>query len=306
VGAHYAVSSLFEDYGEQARTYCYAVERQDYRSSQAGATKLAAGRIRVVSEITREEAHLSFGVLHFGDHNLSGGVREFQGDELYEAMLQEVTEAFTHADLPEVLRLLDKHFLELRYSLRSLFRDEQRKILGLILDSTLAEAEAGYRQIYERRAPLMRFLTELGVPLPRAFHTAAEVVLNSDLRRAFLEETPDPERVRALLEEARTRGVELDTAGLAYVLKQTIERLAERFRTEPAQLSFLESLEGVAGLVHTLPFEVDLWKAQNAYYGLLQAVYPEFRHRAEQGEESAQTWVSRFVSLGEALGVGVT
>ena len=70
----------------QARIFCYTVDREDFRLSEAGNAKLAVGRIRMTSEITRNSATLSFAVLHFGDHNLCGGVREFQGEEAYEAM----------------------------------------------------------------------------------------------------------------------------------------------------------------------------------------------------------------------------
>jgi alpha-amylase/alpha-mannosidase (GH57 family) len=303
VGAHYAVSSLFESYPERERIYCYTVDREDYLRSESGETKLALGRARIASDITRESALFSLGVVHFGGHNLNGGVRQFRGEKAYEALVLEVTDAFAKADFAGVVRLLDKHFLELTYSLRSLFRDEQRRILNLIMESTLAQAEAISRQLYEHHAPLMRFLADLDTPLPKAFHTAAEVVLNSDLRRAFQEEAPDLDRVRSLLQEAKAWGVQLDAAGLSYTLKQTIERLAERFREQFVELPLLQRLQVVVGLARSLSFEVDLWKAQNVYYELLRSTYPEYRARGVQGEETAQAWVDQFITLGEKLGV---
>src|ERR1051325_3458277 len=71
------------------------------------------------------------------------------------------------------------------YSLRSIFHDDQRKILGIIMKSTLSEAEAVYRQLYETHAPMMRFVSDLRAPLPKAFSMAAEFALNSSLRAAF-------------------------------------------------------------------------------------------------------------------------
>ena len=41
---------------------------------------------------------------------------------------------------------MDRRFGESNYSLRSLFRDEQRKVLEQILTASLGEAEALYRQ----------------------------------------------------------------------------------------------------------------------------------------------------------------
>jgi len=305
VAAHYAVTSLFEPYGERAEVYCYDVERDDYQMVETGTTRLALGRARVTSKITWESALLSFGALQFGDHNLSGGVRAFRGDRAYGAMVEQVTEAFSRGDLPDVIRLLDKHFLELTYSLKSLFRDEQRKIIHLIMESTLTEAEAVYRQLYEHHALLMRFLADLGVPLPRAFHAAAELILNLDLRRALEEEESDLDHIGGILEAAGAWQIQLDTAGLGYALQQTIERVADELRGRPTELSLLERLETVVSLARFLPFEVSLWKAQNMYYDMLQTVYREFRGRAEQGDEASQEWLHHFISLGDRLLVQV-
>src|SRR5574337_1135675 len=136
VDAHYAMSSLFEAYGEPAKVYCYTVDREEYRLAEAGRTKLTVGRIRVTCEITRETARLGFGVLHMGDHNLSCGIQAFRDQEADQAMAQELTETFARADFPEVIRLLDRHFGASTYSLKSLFRDEQRKVFNLILEWT--------------------------------------------------------------------------------------------------------------------------------------------------------------------------
>jgi hypothetical protein len=50
---------------------------------------------------------------------------------------------------------------------------------------------------------------------------------------------------------------------------------------------------------------LNLWKAQNNYYEILQTVYPEFRDRAEKGDENARTWVGLFTSLGDKLSIRV-
>lgn len=305
VGAHYVMSSLFNTYGEPAKAYCYSVDCEDHRIIEAGRTKLAVGRVRVTCGITRESARLSFGVLHMGDHNLNCGIRTFQDQEADHAMAQELAETFSRADLPEVIRLLDRHFGASIYSLKSLFLDEQRKVFHLILESTMAEAEASYRQLYEHHAPLMHFLSTLGMPLPKVFYAAAEIVLNTDLRRSFQEEAPDRDRIQALLTDARMWRVELDTSGLGYTLKQTIDRLAEEFRVQPADIPLLQRLEVMVSLARALPFEVDLWEVQNVYSELLQWAYPALRDKRDQGDAEAQEWVSHFVSLGEALGIVV-
>jgi hypothetical protein len=238
------------------------------------------GRAQITSRITRESGTFSFGVLHFGDHNLSAAVRPFHDDKAYAAMLAEARDAFLGADLPQALRILDKHFSGVAYSLRSLFRDEQRKIIGLILDSTLEEAEASLRQLYEHHAPLLRFLSDLGQPLPEVLRGTGEFVLNSQLKRAFAEERLDLERIRTLLKVAQREQARLDGAGLGFELQQNLERMAERLREVPEDAELAAGLDAAVGLARELPFEVSLWRVQNLYYEVLRgAQQAEAEHR---------------------------
>ena len=93
VGAHYAVSSLFEEYGEKTRIYCYDIGRMEYRSSRQGKLRVVLGQASVTSEITWESDQITFGVLHLADHSVIGGVRRFQEGEDYRALDQEVEKA---------------------------------------------------------------------------------------------------------------------------------------------------------------------------------------------------------------------
>jgi alpha-amylase/alpha-mannosidase (GH57 family) len=305
VGAHYAMSSLFQEYGQKTSIYCYTVDQDDYQSSEAGRAKLVAGRATVTSQITRESARFCFGVLHLGDHNLNCGVRGYQGQDAYQELVQEIMEPFGRADFAETIRILDKYFEESTFSLTSLFRDEQRKILDIILESTLADVEALYRQLYETNAPLMRFLKDSGTPPPKALYAAAEAVLNADLRRAFENEEFSPELVDTLLDESRSEGISLDQETLEYTLRGSLERMVERLVSSPMELEVLEKLNKALGMLRTLPFQVNLWKVQNIYYDVLQTVYLEFKAKADRGDERARQWLAHFAPLGEKLSIRV-
>jgi (1->4)-alpha-D-glucan 1-alpha-D-glucosylmutase len=306
VGAHYAVSSLFETYPPQARIFCYTADREDVQLFEAGKAKLLVGRGRITSEITHEAEVLTFGALHFGDHNVNGGVRKFQGETEYKALVQDLAGAFAKADFPDIIRLMDRGFGESTYSLGSLFRDEQRKIIRRVLQPTLAETEAVYRRLYEQHLPTMRFLAHMGVPLPRAFQTAAEFLFNTDLRWAMEDDEPNLEQIRTLFKEATGWKVTLDHPGLGYRFKKTIGRIAERFRLQPADLTVLQTFDAVIDLAQTLPFEVDLWQAQNVYAEALHNPCPQFLERASEGDAAAQTWLDHFATLGDKLGVQVS
>lgn len=301
VGGHYAICSLFESYDEDSHIYCYDVHREDWRNKLAGEARMAGGRARVTSQITLESADLYWGVVNFGGHNVSAGVRYFQGDEPYRKMLQEVGGAFDRADFAEVLKLLDDHFKGATYSLKQLFRDKQRKVLDQVLDDTLTEVSENYRRIFERHAPLMRFLKSLNIPQPKVLHSAAEFVLNTNLRKAFMAETLELDYINALLDEAKTSNVPLDGATLGYVLERTLERMGKKLGAVPTDQSLIAHLDAVVGLARSLPFEVDLWMVQNVYFSLLETVYKEYLGRAGQGDGEARDWVEKFTSLGDKL-----
>jgi alpha-amylase/alpha-mannosidase (GH57 family) len=306
VAAHYALRSLFEANPMERKVYCYEVDLEDSQIRESGKSKLAVGRVRVTSEITRESEAFVFGALHMGDHLMNAGVCPEAVCEDYDNLNRELIDSFNRGDYSDVLRTLDRRFGTSTYSLRSIFYDDQREILKKIMKSALGEAESVYRQIFETHAPMMRFVADLRVPLPRAFQMAAEFALNSNLRTAFESAANlDFARIRALLDEARAEGVALNEATLGFALKNTLKRLAERFAERSDEIELLKNLEAAAVLAKNLPFEVNVWSAQNVYYQMLQSVYPDYVKRASAGDASAAEWVGHFVALGENLSMKV-
>ena len=305
VAAHYAVSSLFDGTSPQRRVYAYDVELEVGDRRQSGDTTLLVGRARVISHITQESELVTFAVLHFGDHNLTGGIRRFAGETEFRTLRDGLLRAFSTADIAAVVRLL-ANFPEYTFSLKSLFGDRQRHILYRVLESSVGQAESAYRRLYEQNASLMRFLIEQDLPLPRAFRTAAEFVLNRDIRAAFAGPQLELDRARALLEEAEATGVQLESEGLSYVVEKAFERIAHDVLEHPRDIRRLATWAEMAALADSLPFEVNLWKTQNVFYELLNAVFPTMRERARHGDAEATRWVDLFSDIGARLSVAVT
>ncbi len=270
VAAHFAASSLFEDYEKQTEIYAFTVNLESYHVRESGRFRLVTGWGTFSSKITLESAALSFACVHLGDHNLFGGVRAFQGQGGYLKMDNDLEQAFSRADVAATLRKLDSNFVQQRYSLNTLFRDEQRKILDLILDATLEEAEASYRHLIDRHGPLMNFLAELGTPIPEAFQTAAKVVLSADLRDAMGEEELNLASIRSWLQTADRWHIELDREGLSYAVKQRLWDKVNLVHESPRDEECLARLQNVVEVALMLPFEVDLSLAQNVVFAMIR------------------------------------
>ena len=268
VAAHYAVSSLFETYPEEARLFCYDAKRQDLAAFDAGGSRLRMGRVSIVSRLTLAGLDASFAVLLTGNHDIHGGVRPSEGDGTYQDSARDLSAAFQRGDLAAVTRLIDAHFAPATFSLANLFRDEQHKVLDQILRDTRMAVRETYRAFFREHAPLMHFVSALRTPLPQDLRAIAQVVINADLREQLALEDPQPEQVRALLADAQAFGIELDREGLAFTLKRTVERLAAGLRDRPADAQTLDRLTRTLKLAREVPFEVDLRWTQNVYWEL--------------------------------------
>jgi alpha-amylase/alpha-mannosidase (GH57 family) len=304
VGAHYSISSLFAPYGERTDIFSYTVKRLDYHCRDAGKMRMALGQARFTSKVTQESEILTFWVVHFGDHNVAGGVQSFAALDGYQDLLESISDSFSRVDIPEVVRLLDRRFGDKTYSLRSLFRDEQRRILKSILAATLAEAETVYLQLYEHHAALMRFIASLGTPTPREFSGAIEYAINSLLRRACSGEELNGERIQNLLKEAQSSNIVLDKTTLEFSLRRKIESLTMRFAADPSSVERMQDLEAALRIVKQMPFPVDLWSSQNRVYAIQTGLYQRMRKKANRGgDPRAQSWVSHYVELSDLLSI---
>jgi alpha-amylase/alpha-mannosidase (GH57 family) len=302
VAAHYAISSLFEAYPEEAKVYSYSIRQEDRQLFTAGNARLAIGRIKVAFAVTQASDVLTYAVLYMGEHHLNCGVRFFQVPDEYATLVRETKAAFGRADFPELIRMMDKHFGQTNYSLKNLFRDEQYKVLNQILATTREEINNTYRLLTDRYAPLARFLNDIRVPPLNSLAPATEFVLNAELRKQFANGHLDAERVKSLLSEARTNHAVLETDALAFEVKKHLDRLSDELLKSPEDFDVLQRLTNSAALVQILPFGVNLWKPQNVYDQLVAKVLPEMKSR---GDEKSKTWADKFLTLGEQLGFHV-
>lgn len=273
VAGHYAISSLFENYPEKTRIYCYEAKRLRSALEAEGKMRLGTGCAHFQSEITTESAVLDFSVLHLGDHNVTAGVQP--ADHFSEQSQKKLTEAFAQADTAEVIRMLDQIYGKEIFSLRLLFRDEQRKIASLILKDSVNSAAAVFTSVFENQAPLIRFLNGLEIPVPAALKSTAEIALNNQLQLALDRPELDADAIHGLLREATASKIALDVTTLEYKFRKRIEHEAAAFAANPSDFDAVLRLLKLLDLIPSLPFSIVLWEAQNLVYRPLLTAYQQ-------------------------------
>jgi alpha-amylase/alpha-mannosidase (GH57 family) len=300
VAAHYAISSVFSSYADETRLFCYSVRRLAYDVFTSGRGRVVVGQAEVSSTITGEHDTMAFAVLHFGDQNITAAVKRFSIDEIdaYVGFLTSIGASVTRADFPDTVRLIDRYFGASAYSIKSLFTDEQRRILRMILNTTLLEVETSLITIYEDHASLLHFLSQSGLPKPPALTLAAGFAVNAGLRRALETDPIDAIRVRALLGLAHADQISLDTRLLGYIADQRMKRVMVSIYDQPFTLEPMESALLMARTLRELPFELNLWQAQNIWYDTLKIVLPLMD---DHPDEEQHRWTERFQELGRHL-----
>ncbi len=305
VGAHYAVSSLFNDYPEHMKIFNFTVETENYEKVKAGKITLATGKARIRSDFTWDEVKKSFAVLHLGDHNISGGLADFKSEETFSSMRQEVWSAFEQGDTTGIIRLMGKHFGMNNFSIWHLFRDEQRKVIHQILEFNHVGIEASYRKIYEDNNPVMNFLSSINIPIPKPIFLAVEHIINVDMKRAFEKEEVDMEKLKRLILESNRWGIHLDRAAIEYDVSLWVTSLMEKVVQDPMNPSLLVRITKALELLDPLSLNLNFWKAQNVYLSLMERLKGEMDEKAKKGDGSANEWMNAFNGLGEKLRIQV-
>ena len=272
VGAHYAVLSLFEEDRHPASIYCYEALPEDRKRLSAGRAQLRIGRARLTSRITRASRHIDYAVCHLGGHVINGGARVHGGDGAYDEMAAELAEAFEIADFGKVLATMERAFGTSRYSLSSLFADEQRRVVERVLASTVERLEGVLSALHHEQTPLLRFLGGHGIRPPRAISLPAEFVLYERVLQQIRAEKPEPGAIESLLDEARRDGVSVIDEPLAFEFESMLARVAGSCVGAHDPTEGLVRLSGLVGLLDRIELPVNLAPTQLVVWELLRSI----------------------------------
>ena len=309
VAAHYVISSLFFDYPQKSKViYSYNVEDVAYDRLVAGPGRLALGRCRLCSNLSGESADAIFAAFHFGDVNLAAGVYHYTTADTYQEMYTEVRAAFESGNVAETIRAIDKHFpAPYNYTFWHLFKEEQRRVINLILKDKYDQVEELLRTTYEGNYWMMTFLKSVNNPIPRPFHSLAEAAVNLGLWKVF-NGAFDMEHLGRLVKEAEAWSISIDRDGLQLWAGLWINEEMKKPEKAPqdAESSLLmERIGDVLQVLSGLSLDLDLWRAQNIYFNMRRTVFQEAQERATQGDEDAGRWVLAFNGLGAQLRIKV-
>ena len=296
VGMHYAVASIFEDDPESLPVFNYIAQSDYLERREAGIQRLALGNTRVKSRVTLSERQFSFAVLYLGQHNIIGNISIDMSEEQFREMSEKLLEAFQESNLGLIISLTMQYFGPNKYNLWYLFKDEKRKVLNMIMERSLGQVETSFRRIYNRDYQLINSLKTDNIPIPNAYRTTLQYVLNADLRNTLLDRQIDLEELGRIAGEFDKWDLTLDDSlYLEQHASEMIIKALRRIRKNPEDHGRLQRLNTFFTYLDTFGMKPNLYKSQNLYFEM--SVDNEFL------DNVSAEWKRDFALLGEKMGM---
>ena len=301
VGAHFALSSLFEEDGQATAIYCFSADAKDFQKSEAGIQVFTISRVRIYSTITLGESEFDLVALYLGGQNLFASVRPHTDEAEYRERKDKLTAAFQRGDNNEVMRLMNVLFEGTSYSLNHLFRDERRKVLNDLLEPTWQDIESSFRRIYDYNYAIMQMIRTMNMPLPKALSTPAAFIVQQDLCTEIDAEPLNIKRLNNLVEEAQRLSLDLDIKTINFEAARRISHLMNQLIEQPEDIELLLRIEQLLSVLNRIAEEMDLQNPQNVFYSISKNIYPVILKKAEADDKNAARWVEHFRNLAQHL-----
>jgi alpha-amylase/alpha-mannosidase (GH57 family) len=270
VVAHYAITGFREEYPADARVYAYRVERLDEARESADGTSLRVARVRVGAEMTGETREMMYAMLHFGGHDFSCGIRAWEDQATFDAMKVDLLARCARQSVADLVRGLDEYFPGELLSLSHLFLEERRRVLADVIRATLEKHEETYRRIWEENRKLVHYLREVDAPIPEALALVARPVLEQQVTlelEPLTQLSAIPERVFAIVDEARALGLTLDLTSRRALVHQALARAIDAIDEAPSAEGVARAIALVEG-ARRLGVPYGHWATQNRFFEL--------------------------------------
>lgn len=297
VGMHYAVSSIFEEDPDSFPVFNYTTSNEIFVKREAGEQKLALGVTKVKSNVTRSEKKFAFAVIYMGKHNIIGNISLDMEAEKFASMQVRMVKAFDESRLGEVIGLMQQYFGPEKYTIWQLFQDEKRKVFNQITQQSMNDLEDSLRKIYNRDYPLVTALANNEIPIPNAYRTTFEYILNADLLKCFNEKINIKEFERITAELTKWDLQIEDPRKLEQMAGKSILKELNRIGSERQNYKRVERINRLFPLLRKFNIQPDLNKSQNRYFEIYREMIQHDGHSPE--------WARQFTLLGESLGVKV-
>lgn len=298
VGMHYAIASLFEEDPESFPVFNYTTSNEIFIRKEAGQQKMVLAVTKVKSNVTRSERKFAFAVIHLGGHNIIGNISIEMEEDKFASMQARMISAFEEGRLGDIIGLMQTYFGPEKFSIWQLFQDEKRKVFNFITQQSMVDLEESLRRIYNRDYPLVMALANNEIPIPNAYRTSFEYILNADLVNCFLTDKINIRQVERIMTELVNWDLRIEDPGkVEKFAGESIFKELKRISAEGESSKRIERLNRLFPLLVKFNLKPNLYKSQNLYFEISKGI--------QTNNGRSEEWKRQFVLLGNNLGVKV-
>ncbi|MBK7569730.1 MAG: DUF3536 domain-containing protein [Bacteroidetes bacterium] len=303
VGMHHAIESLFEDIPDNAEMFNYKMSSEFFEKIGAGNHIVTVGKINLTSKFTFAKENFFFAALYLGEHNIIGGYAENMDAELFEEMFLKIRDAFRKSDLSTVITLIKENFGNHSFSFNDLFKDEQERIVNVLLQKDIEAAEESYKKIYESTYTLVNMLQQQKKHIPDLLKVNTRAFINSELKNIFKADRPNIFKLEQMVDEAIRWKVDLDTENISFAVSNKLYELVSGLSFKVHDIIYLEMLSKILIEMNELKLKFRLWKIQNKFFRVGKDFIGNEKFIKSLGEPEYKKWLLKFKALGEQLNI---
>jgi len=278
--AHHAISLIYWPPGEgpRQRVHSYDLETLEVEVRAKGSGHLAVGRLRARSRRTWNEAEARFVVIHFGGldfHTVLEDAAELEAGS-HESFKEQLLATYRTGSFADLANLVNRQFPGRSHRLDDLFRDEQRRIIGIVLQDRFGDYHRAFELLANQDEDVLNRLGQLSYPIPKPLRAAASTYLDIHLRNEIgrLEqgESVSLDAIEQFCERGRAWNYQPERDLLERALTGSLLRALEGIRPDADVSDILSRALLLLAAARLLSIEPDLWQAQNRFldaFGLL-------------------------------------
>ena len=268
--AHRAISMIYpvdNEHGD-ASTRAFELSTIDQEIRSRGNGHLAVGRIKARSRRTWEEGETSFVVIHFGGLDFHAILSTGQSLADYETFKRLILSTYRAGSLADVTNLVARGFAGNVHRLDDLFKDEQRRIIGIVLEDRFETYQRVFEHLANQDEEALNRLGRLNCPVPKVLLSAASAYLDSQLMNALDRLGNGEDNNLESLVNLWERGKSWDYRADRPVMEAKIGDAIELALNQLMPGADLAAISGRVGLlldaIALMGLSPDLWRSQNA------------------------------------------
>ncbi len=271
--AHHAISLIYPSPDEQAadRVYSYDVKIEDQETRARGSGHLAVGQIRARSRRTWNEAEASFVVVHFGGLDFHAVLGPAMEPSPYQEFKLRLLATYRSGSLADVMSVVSSQLPGKPYRLDNLFRDEQRRIIGIVLADRFEDYQRSFEHLANEDEDVLNRLGRLNYPIPKSLRAAATAYLDRHLEVRIARLARGEEMNLSAIEHLHDRGKAWGYEPERNILEKTVAEALKQTLGSIDSTADLAAITTRAELLldaaSLLGIKPDLWQVQNALLG---------------------------------------